>query len=401
MGAELRFVMSGATGTITSGGRPGLLRNYAGNAAALEGLADRGMTAGHFDTFPLGDSTRNNPVIDGKPCDQYSRPSPRSSLYFPHIAEGINDGAENELVCLMSGDKDVVKEGTGIIHAVGITAQQAQLIKDRGAKVIWSPRTNIFLYGNTAPVTLLRQVGVPMALGTDWLPSGSMNMLRELECARFLNESYFGSTFSDQEIWEMATLNGALVVGGVRDGKYLVGALEVGAVADISIFDSRVNKGYRAAIAASSEDVVLVMRGGKVLYGDAALVDGTAKDAPDCEALDVCGAPKHVCLKNDNTDGVTVARLQELLAAGTLYPLFTCRGQAVEGEPTCQPYRAEYPDGLATDRDGDGVVEGDNCPDIFNPPRPMDAVGGGAPVQSDGDGDGVGDACDETPNGGI
>ena len=35
--------------------------------------------------------------------------------------------------------------------------------------------------------TALRRLGVNIALGTDWLPSGSMNLLRELACADSLN----------------------------------------------------------------------------------------------------------------------------------------------------------------------------------------------------------------------
>ena len=47
-------------------------------------------------------------------------------------------------------------------------------------------------------------------------------------------------------------------------------------------------------IDAEPEDVVLVMRGGKVLYGDAAVVDRRSATAT-CDALDVCGTAKQVC----------------------------------------------------------------------------------------------------------
>jgi cytosine/adenosine deaminase-related metal-dependent hydrolase len=43
---------------------------------------------------------------------------------------------------------------------------------------------------------MLDLLGVPIALGTDWVASGSMNMLRELRCADELNENYYDNYFS-------------------------------------------------------------------------------------------------------------------------------------------------------------------------------------------------------------
>ena len=57
------------------------------------------------------------------------------------------------------------------------------MMEYKGISLIWSPRSNVALYGDTAPVTLYDRMGVNIGLGTDWLISGSMNMLRELACA--------------------------------------------------------------------------------------------------------------------------------------------------------------------------------------------------------------------------
>jgi hypothetical protein len=270
--------------------------------------------------------------------------------------------------------------------------------------VVWSPRTNIALYGNTAPVSLLKALGVPISLGTDWLPSGSSNMLRELACVDFLNQAYFNNLFSDKEIWELATSNAAQAVGAYKpaEDKYIVGAIEVGATADLSVFDGRKQKEYRAAIAASNEDVLLVMRGGKILFGEAKVVADASTTPESCERFDLCGTKKRACIKGDakiKEGEVTLAALAKLLpntGNGTVYGLYTCRGETPKMEPTCTPYRSEYPNGTsATDGDGDGVPDAeDNCPKVFNPARPMDTAG-----QADADGDKVGDACDATPNG--
>ncbi len=375
--AELRYVLGGATTVLSSGGVSGLVRNVAAfkNPEQLEGLT--GKTS-FFDTFPLGDSNGTE-IASG--C---AYPSIRSAgaafadgTYAPHVAEGINAAAENEFECLKG---TLITNRTAIIHGVGLNGTDVDVIRQKQASVIWSPRSNMDLYGNTAPVTELKDAGVTISLGTDWLPSGSMNMLRELACADSLNQKYFGKAFSDQELWLMATKNGAAASGFAGQ----IGELAVGQFADIALFDASTQGDYRAVITAGVEDVHLVLRGGKALYGDDALVSALAAS---CSALDVCGQPKLVCL---DTPNVTFADVQA--AATNSYPLFFCKAAAPTNEPSCVPYRDTYPDGTsATDRDGDGVPDAsDDCPDVFNPPRPMDGT-----AQSDVDADGFGDACDQ------
>ncbi len=277
-----------------------------------------------------------------------------------------------------------------IIHGVGVDATDVNVIATAKAKLVWSPRSNISLYGDTAPITLYHAMGVPIALGTDWLPSGSMNMLRELSCADTLNQQYFDKTFSDQDLFEMVTANAAAATGFGNQ----IGTLAAGMVADVTVFDGSQNQGYRAVIGASVEDVHLVLRGGTALYGDAPIVSALSSSST-CAPLTVCGDTRTVCV---DTPSVTVAQIQS--AAQAIYPLFFCRGDVPTSEPTCVPFRETYMSGItAGDKDGDGVADGsDDCPAIFNPPRPLDnADGTTLTKQADVDGDGFGDARDAKP----
>jgi hypothetical protein len=379
---ELRFVLGGATAIIGSGGCAGLARNLAAYPATawLGGLTG---STDFFETFPLGNSD-STLITSG--CDYPDIISTgeafESGEFVPHIAEGIDVAAENELVCSMQASNDLVTTRTSIIHGVGVNATDIANVQKSGAKIIWSPRTNISLYGDTTPVTEFRYAGITIALGSDWLASGSMNMLRELACADTFNQKYLAGTFSDQDLWQMATINAAAASGFQAQ----IGSLEVGKVADVAVFDGRTNVDYRAVIAAGVEDVHLVLRGGKALYGDAPTVSALAEA---CDALSVCGEDRAVCL---DVPGVTLASIEAV--AASIYPLFFCKGETPSLEPTCVPYRDTYPNGItATDRDGDGIPDTkDDCPDIFNPIRPMDNG-----KQSDVDGDGYGDACDSQP----
>lgn len=382
LAAELRFVMSGATAVAGASGEFGLLRNL-DIAPMLEGLP---VAAAETDTFPL-DDTSGFQVDQG--CNYGNNATTNSDIqseaaYLPHIAEGINAAARNEMVCTSMGELDLIEPQTAVIHAVGIGPQEAQTLAEDTTRVVWSPRSNIVLYGNTAPVTLLDRMGVALSLGTDWVASGSMNMLRELKCADQLNANYFDGHFSDEELWRMVTINAALSTGTHE----AIGTLAPGFIADISVFATNDKVDHQAVVEAELAHVVLVMRGGEAIYGDAALLGNGALGGGDCETLDVCGVQKRACVERDTTD-YTVSDLES--AIGSTYPLFFCG--VPDDEPSCVPFRDEYAAGIADgDADGDGIVDGeDNCPAVFNPVRPLEQQ------QGDADQDGIGDVCDVCP----
>jgi imidazolonepropionase-like amidohydrolase len=386
---ELRFLMGGATSTSSSGGTTGLIRNL--DRSNASGLA---LTAVRMETFPLGDSSGGQltsgcgyPDID-TPADIAS-----STAFVTVAGEGVNAAARNELACLTSSDnggEDLALAKTSFSKSLALTPATLALMGQRGTGLVWTPRSNVRLYGNTAAVRAAAALGVEIALGTDWTPTGSMNVLRELRCADAFNQTYLDHFFSDRDLWLMATQHPARLAAADS----LIGSLEVGKLADISIFDAATNDAYRAVLAADPEDVVLVMRKGQTLYGDQALVAALAGTVP-CDVLDVCGVQKSVCLSNEI--GVNLSALQT--SVGSIYPSYFC--DTPNDEPTCTPSRIASVDGSTiytgvpsgTDADGDGIVNAsDDCPTVFDPVRPMDAG-----VQADADGDGVGDACDPCP----
>lgn len=397
---ELRFLMGGATSIVGSGGAAGLLRNL-DNATQQEGLNHKAV---NFETFPLGDSggTRHSTTEPaGTNCNYGTIVTPSSLTNFnafePHTAEGIDLYAQNEFRCQSSTTYDTVTPGTSqdlllpktaMIHAIGLTASDYASMAQAGTALIWSPRSNITLYGDTARVTTAHRYGVEIALGTDWTPTGSINLLRELQCADEYNTKYLDKYFTDKQLWEMVTVNAAAVTA-TDDA---IGILAPNHVADITVFANRGRGAYRAVIAAEPKDVALVMRSGKILYGDAPAVEQLASD---CDTIDVCSTNKRVCLKSEI--GKTWSELEA--AVGTIYPAFACG--TPQNEPSCTPKRPKaismstiYTGELAADDlDGDGIQDAtDNCPKVFNPARPMDLG-----MQPDSDSDGSGDACDPCP----
>ncbi len=397
--AELRQLMSGTTSivgaTYSGTGDQGLLRNLDTSNAGQLGLGE-GASGIDSQTFPLHDQSGLEltsgcayPSIDAVTV------IPADSAYLPHVSEGIGEAALNELRCVSSttnGGHDLLSPRTSIVHGVALKAPDIGMLAATGTSLIWSPRSNISLYGDTALVPVYARIGVNISLGTDWLISGSMNLLRELKCADSMNATYWNHAFSDQALWHMTTSASA---DASQTGEK-IGRIQAGKTADLAIYRQHAGATHRSVIAANPEDVVMTMRGGKALYGDAMLVQALNSN---CETLDVCGISKAVCV-SDELGGTTYTALAALNTAS--YPLFFCNG-APPTEPTCVPQRSArnikngstaYTLGpTATDTDGDGIPDAmDNCPLIFNPIRPVDNG-----VQADGDSDGVGDACDVWP----
>lgn len=388
---ELRQVLGGTTSLVGSGEAPGLLRNLDSTRPdRQEGIEQKAVD---FDTFPLGDSggERLNGSC-GYPKYYNAQSLANLDAYEPHISEGVNAEAHNEFLCTgqtANGGQNLLIEKTALIHGIALGAQDACLVAQRGASVIWSPRSNVALYGHTAQAAMLDRAGVRIALGTDWTPSGSMNLLRELACADTLNTQKFGGYFSSVALWRMVTENAAHATATAD----VIGSLTVGMTGDVSIFASlgEERRDHAAVVRAGVEDVVLVLRGGLPLYGDGNLMEGLAAGTQNkCEALDVCGIDRRVCAERET--GKTLQAL-ETAAGKPIYQLFACGAPA--DEPSCTPLRLGQFDGVASaeDLDGDGVRgKDDNCPTVFNPVRPFDNG-----LQADSDGDGVGDACDVCP----
>ena len=352
-----------------------------------------------YETFPYGDSSGSE--LRGMSCGTPPLATLLTrgySAFTPHVAEGIEQTARQEFLCARAGPNDIVGPQAAFIHGVGLLATDiAEMARD-STDLIWSPRSNITLYGDTARVTEYARLGVNIALGTDWIPTGSMNMLRELRCADTFNRTFLQRFFTDEQLWLMSTRNAAQALGW--DNR--IGTLATGRLADIAIYNARTQRDHRAVIEAEPKDVALVLRGGAPLYGDDAIISALNNGAM-CETLDVCSNMKRVCVRTQGTGGNTLASLTT--GNMTQYPLFFC-GEPMN-EPSCLPARTRTSAPAASvngstvytgmssmeDRDGDGIANAmDNCADVFNPVRPIDNM-----RQADTDMDMVGDACDPCP----
>lgn len=315
-----------------------------------------------------------------------------------HVGEGINEASKKEWY-------DLVKKGmalpkVALIHATGLGGVELAEARMNDIAIIWSPQSNLDLYGDTTRVPAAWNLGMTVALGPDWTPSGSINQLDELKCAKRLSDKRWGGFLTDEMLLQMVTVNAAKAVGA---GEFL-GRLGTGYYADVAVFAGDRSKPLAAVIAARSDKVKLTIVGGRAQYGDAALMDQAA--AGSCETVDVCGTGKKFCVadtnvtdKGDQTLAVVEGALKKALGDAKalvkpapayeygyeLWPLWIC-GDEAEKLISCDvaPVHGDPPG--PGDLDGDRKKDGDdNCPQVWNPD------------QGNLDGDTHGDACDPCP----
>jgi len=109
------------------------------------------------------------------------RGAPAAYPFLIHCAEGTDAGARAEIAAL---DRlGVLCERTAIVHGVGLTLRTAELMRQRGAALVWCPTSNLNMLGKTVSRSILR-CGIPIALATDSALSAHTDLLDELEVAR-------------------------------------------------------------------------------------------------------------------------------------------------------------------------------------------------------------------------
>ena len=162
---------------------------------------------------------------------------------------------------------------------------------DAGA-VVWSPFSNLWLYGTTTNLPAPISQGVSICLGSDWGPSGTKHVLGELKIAKIVSQNQkFG--FKDADLVAMVTSNAGDMLA--RCWSRQVGRLLPGSFGDITVFRPRGNGDVWSQIVNATErEVMLVVAGGIPRYGDTAIMK--AIDAPPSSSVQIASTARSVAI---------------------------------------------------------------------------------------------------------
>jgi cytosine/adenosine deaminase-related metal-dependent hydrolase len=182
--------------------------------------------------------------------------------WFVHLSEGVDESSQDEFDWLKANN--LLRDETIIIHGTALTPQDFQDMSAAGAKLVWSPTSNLLLYGHTTDVISAKNNGVLISISTDWTPSGTKHLLDEVKVVDQLNMGSLGNIFTDRDLAEMITINPAKAAGWDNH----LGTIEEGKYADIVVLSGMRENPYRQLIEATTMELSLVLIGGEPLAGD-------------------------------------------------------------------------------------------------------------------------------------
>ncbi len=242
-----------------------------------------------------------------------------------HLAEGDDEAALNafEALHLKDGSWAITKDLIGI-HCVALRDGDFGVLASHGGSMVWSPLSNLLLYGKTANVGAAMGHNVPVALGSDWAPSGSKNLLGELKAARLARTAANAPELSDRELVAMATCTPAAMLGwdralGSLEGPRTDGAGEEvpGKRADMLVAIVEDGDPYTGLIDAKEADIQLVMIDGVPRVGTKTLMTSLGVRT-GLERIQVGGQERMLNLSEADADPqveqVTAAEAIRLLA---------------------------------------------------------------------------------------
>jgi 5-methylthioadenosine/S-adenosylhomocysteine deaminase len=283
---ELKALFAGTT-SLTSYANPGNLKCYGSLTRTIDQTpndlgADYIQTAILFPATSAADSVCEN-FADGK-----------THAYVIDIGEGTDASALNEfakLGTITTTDGCLYAPQTAISHGTALGDVEFTFMAAHSMSLVWTPHSDVTLYGQTTNVPLALAKGINVSLGTNWSVTGSHNLLDELRFADQVDNTSWGNVLSAYDLVQMATTQAAKTLH--LDAT--LGSIDVGKKADLTVIGGTCSDPWSTLIRARPRDVRLVMVGGVPLYGDASM-QAAAPSSPGCEAVDVCGVQKFACV---------------------------------------------------------------------------------------------------------
>ena len=227
--------------------------------------------------------------------------TPPGYPWFIHLAEGTDAVAAAELAQLDA--LGYLQANTVLVHGVGLTDRDLDLVIARGAKLVWCPGSNLSTLGVTIKPHRLLAAG-RLCLGTDARISGGRDLLAELDLVAT------HSDLSPRQALSLVTTASSRALGLPE-----AGGLQAGQYADMLIVPDDGGDPYAGLIGLKRRDIRAVVRGGLPVLADLDFAD----------MFKICGV-KAVEVELDGRPKLSAASLLGPEGAAALEPGLTVIG---------------------------------------------------------------------------
>lgn len=250
---------------------------------------------------------RIHKTIAGK--KEYLKPSNNPSAIIAHLAEGRRNDPYNQIEYQLIKLLGLNKPYVNFIHGVGLRGDgifgndptdphdknddYLDLAKNQMG-LIWSPYSNLLLYGETLDIEAAHSAGVNLAIGSDWVPTGTKSVLEEIKlAANYVDRTYtrnksskLNKIFTDEYLYKMMTENPAKMINHWTESttnkdEASAGRLAIGAMGSVIVVSIQHPNPYTNLVRTATEKQInLVVVDGKPIYGNINYLEqaGFAKD---------------------------------------------------------------------------------------------------------------------------
>lgn len=225
--------------------------------------------------------------------------NPNRGAIIVHLSEGRRDDAYNQVEYKLVQLLGLNRPNVNFVHAVGLSNEEFADMAKNKMGIIWSPFSNLLLYGQTLDVKAAIAAGVTVALGSDWTPTGSRSVLEELKIARaYIQKNNLN--ISDEDLYKMVTENAAKLTNhyeekgiSVDRAERSIGNLAVGSMASLIAVSLQDKNPYTNLVIADERHVNLVVVDGRAIYGNETYIrDQLKKDQYEVLSQHLVGVNK-------------------------------------------------------------------------------------------------------------
>jgi hypothetical protein len=199
-------------------------------------------------------------------------PGPRAVV--TPLAEGRRDDAFSSSEYQLARELGLARKGLVIKGSMALSEDELRDAATRNVSILWSPFSNLLLYGQTLDIAAAKAAGVNLALGSGPSFAGSKNILDELKIARRYLDRLGLESISNKDLVEMVTVNAAKAL----QREHELGAVQPGFLANLTLIHCPVAREvHDCVIMAGQQDITLVVANGHGLYGDTAPIRALAR----------------------------------------------------------------------------------------------------------------------------